>query len=329
MPQKGKKSNTSQIGCKKAISLFTTMAKIRAVEETLVELFGAGEIPGFIHACIGQEAAPAAVCSQLNPTDYITTSHRGHGHALAKGVDLKAFMAELFGKRDGLCRGRSGSIHLADKNCGLIGANGIVGAGIPLATGAAFAARYQGDGRVTACFFGDAATDQGVFHESLNMASLWKLPIVYVCENNGWAQFTPQAKHMLVSSVSDKAAAYQMEGITVKNDVKAIEVAAGKAIAKARKGGGPTLLEVKSSRWHGHYVGDPQHYRDKQEVAQARKDDCLKTYRAWLVKSGTLQEKALADIERSLAAEIAEAVAFARQSPFAEPSELMENLYAG
>ncbi len=327
MSEKGKKSKSVGINRKKVSDLYSKMVKIRRVEETLAEIFSTGEIPGFIHACIGQEATPAAVCSHLDSSDYITTSHRGHGHALAKGVDLKAFMAELFGKRDGLCRGRSGSIHLADKANGLIGANGIVGGGIPLATGAAFATQYRGDGRVAVCFFGEAATDQGVFHESLNMASLWKLPIVYVCENNGWAQFTPQKKHMLVKNVSDKAAAYQMDGITVTNNVIEIETAAGKALAKARKGGGPTLLEVKSSRWHGHYVGDPQKYRDPQEVITAQKDDCLKKFKAWIIKSKSLNQKELDGIGDKIEAEIAEAVEFARQSPVAEPSELMESLY--
>ncbi|MBT4264213.1 MAG: thiamine pyrophosphate-dependent dehydrogenase E1 component subunit alpha [Deltaproteobacteria bacterium] len=327
MSEKRKKTNRLKIDRKRSIKLYSMMVKIRRVEETLAEVFTAGEIPGFIHTCIGQEATPTAVCSHLEQSDYITTTHRGHGHALAKGVDLKMFMAELFGRRDGLCRGRSGSIHLADKSCGLLGANGIVGAGIPLATGAAFASQYKNSGQVAVCFFGEAASDEGFFHESLNIASLWKLPIVYVCENNGWAQFTPQKVHMPVQDVAQRAVAYGINGITVTNDILEIEAAAAKALSKARKGGGPTLLEVKSLRWHGHYVGDPQKYRSQKEVTLAQKDDCIKKFKTWLIKSNYLDQVKLDGIESKIEKEITKAVEFARQSPVADTSELMESLY--
>ncbi|MCP4694996.1 MAG: thiamine pyrophosphate-dependent dehydrogenase E1 component subunit alpha, partial [Desulfobacterales bacterium] len=256
-------------GKKSMLELYTCMVRIRMVEEKLMALFSNGEIPGFIHVCIGQEAAPAAVCRHLKDADYMANTHRGHGHALAKGMELKPFMAELLGRRDGPCRGRSGSMHLADKRLGILGANGIVGGGIPIANGAAFAAKYKGTDQVTVCFFGEGATGEGAFHESLNIAAIMKLPIVYVCENNGWAEFTPQNVHMPVSDVAERAAAYHMPGVTVSNECLEIYEAAGAAVDRARKGEGPTLLEVKSRRWHGHYVGDAQKYRPPGDIEAA------------------------------------------------------------
>jgi acetoin:2,6-dichlorophenolindophenol oxidoreductase subunit alpha len=309
------------------IGIYTTMLKIRRVEENLAKIFTEGEIPGFIHTCIGQEASPTAVCSQLSNSDYVATTHRGHGHALAKGVDLKRFMAEIYGKRDGLCRGRGGSIHLADSISGLLGANGIVGGSIPLATGAALAAKIKNKGQIAVSFFGEAATDQGVFHESLNMASLWKLPIVYVCENNGWAQFTPQNVHMPMSDIAKRAVAYELPQETVSNDVLKIYTVASKAINRARLGKGPTLIEVKSLRWYGHYVGDPQKYRNIDEVTHAQKDDCLKKYKAWLTDSKKVKCDVLKKVEREVEEEIGEALNFARQSRISELSDMMEDLY--
>ena len=203
---------------KQLIEFYSQMARIRMVEEKLMEVFSGGEIPGFLHVCIGQEATPVAVCSHLTESDYMATTHRGHGHALAKGIDLKRFMAELFGRRNGPCRGRSGSMHLADAGRGIIGANGIVGGGIPIAVGAAFAAKYKKSGQVTVCFFGEGATGEGTFHESLNLAALMHLPIVFVCENNRWAEFTPQALHMPIRNVADRAAAYDIPGKTLANE---------------------------------------------------------------------------------------------------------------
>jgi len=292
-----------------------------------MEVFAAGEIPGFIHACIGQEATPVAVCSHLQPSDYMSTTHRGHGHALAKGVDLKLFMAELFGKKNGLCRGRSGSMHLADRTLGILGANGIVGGGIPIATGAAYASQFKKTGQVTVCFFGDGATGEGTFHESLNIASLRKLPIVYACENNGWAQFTSRSVHMRVNHVADRAAAYSIPGVTVPNDFFKIYEEAGKAVDRARKGGGPTLLEVKSTRWHGHFVGDAQKYRPAEDVEAAMSNDCIMDFEKRLLQDGTLGEQDIKEIKRKIEKEIEEAVAFARESPFPDASELMEDIY--
>ncbi|HDZ23776.1 MAG: thiamine pyrophosphate-dependent dehydrogenase E1 component subunit alpha [Deltaproteobacteria bacterium] len=312
---------------KKLVRLYEMMVTIRKVEERLMEIFAKGEIPGFIHVCIGQEATPVAVCNWLKDSDYMANTHRGHGHALAKGIDLNLFMAELFGKRNGFCKGRSGSMHLADPSLGILGANGIVGGGIPIATGAAFAARYRKTGQVTVCFFGEGATNEGTFHESLNIASLRALPIVYVCENNGWAEFTPMETHMPIRDVATRAQSYGMPGITVPNDFMKIYLAAGEAIDMARKGKGPTLLEVKSTRWYGHFVGDAQKYRAMEEVEAAKGKDCIADFVKGLIKDKVLLKTDVRKIEEKVNRRIDEAVAFARDSRFPGESELMDDLY--
>ncbi|MCK4816290.1 thiamine pyrophosphate-dependent dehydrogenase E1 component subunit alpha, partial [bacterium] len=284
--------------------------------------------PGFIHVCIGQEATPVAVCSHLKDSDYMSNTHRGHGHALAKGIDLKLFMAEVFGKKNGFCRGRSGSMHLADRNLGILGANGIVGGGIPIATGAAFASKYKKTGQVTVCFFGEGASDEGTFHESLNIASLRMLPIVYICENNGWAQFTAQNIRSSINNVADRAAGYNISGVVVPNDFFKIYEEAGKAIDRARKEKGPTLLEVKSTRWYGHYVGDAQKYRSERDIEAARKEDCLKNFEDKLIEDKIFQKQNVERIEEKIHEEIENAINFARESPFPDDSELMKDLYA-
>jgi TPP-dependent pyruvate/acetoin dehydrogenase alpha subunit len=315
-------------GKKKLIQFYEKMVTIRRVEEKLMEVFANGEIPGFIHVCIGQEATPVAVCSHLKDTDYVSATHRGHGHALAKGINLRLFMAELFGKKNGFCRGRSGSMHLADRNLGILGANGIVAGGIPIATGAAFASQYKKTGQVTVCFFGEGASDEGTFHESLNIASLRKLPIVYVCENNGWAQFTPQAIRLPVNNVADRAAGYNISGVVVSNDFFKIYEEAGKAVERARKGKGPTLLEVKSTRWYGHFVGDAQNYRSEKDTKEARKEDCIRNFENKLIEDKILQKQDVERIDKRIHEEIEEAINFARESPFPDDSELMKDLYA-
>lgn len=218
-------------------------------------------------------------------------------------------------------------MHLADPNLGILGANGIVGGGIPIATGAAFAAHYKKTGQVTVCFFGEGATNEGVFHESLNIASLWKLPIVYVCENNGWAEFTPQAVHMPIRNVADRARAYNMRATTVSNEVLDIHKAAGEAVERARKGEGPTLLEVKSVRWHGHFVGDAQKYRVEKDVNTAMQKDCIADFEKKLLKEKIFDKTDISKIAENIHKRIEKAVDFARESPFPEPSELMDDLY--
>ncbi len=309
------------------VAFYKSMLRIREVEKKLMEVFSNGEIPGFIHVCNGQEATPVAVCSHLRKSDYMSTTHRGHGHALAKGIDLKLFMAELFGKSNGLCRGRSGSMHVADRNLGILGANGIVGGGIPIATGAAFASKYKQSGQVTVCFFGEGATDEGTFHESLNIASVKKLPIVYVCENNGWAQFTPKKVRMVIKSVVNRSVAYDIPGVSIPNDFLKIYEAAGKAVGRARDGNGPSLIEVVSTRWYGHFVGDQQKYRPAEDVETAMKQDCIMGFEKKLLREKVLKKEECKKIEKEIQSEIEEAINFARESPLPDDSELMEGLY--
>jgi len=311
------------------LAILSSMVRIRRVEERLTELFSQGKIPGFIHVSIGQEAVAAGVCSCLGPDDSILTTHRGHGHALAKGIDLKRFMAEIYGRRSGFCKGKSGSMHVADDRTGVVGSNGIVGGGLPISLGTAFASQYRGEKTVTVCFFGDGASNQGTFHESLNIAALWSLPVVFCCENNQWAQFTPQDRYMKVESVAKRAEAYGMPGVTVDgSDVSQVRRAAEEAVARARRGEGPTLLECKVRRWFGHYVGDAQKYRSAEDVKAAKAlDPILKLVDA-LVASKILAPGGLDAIEARIKAEIDAAVAFATDSPMAGPEELFTDVYA-
>jgi pyruvate dehydrogenase E1 component alpha subunit len=313
---------------KQLIESYYQMVRIRMVEEKLMEVFSAGEIPGFLHVCVGQEATPVAVCSHLTESDYMATTHRGHGHALAKGIDLKRFMAELFGRRNGPCRGRSGSMHLADASHGIIGANGIVGGGIPIAVGAALASKFKKSRQVTVCFFGEGATSEGTFHESLNLAALMGLPIVFVCENNRWAEFTPQTTHMPIRNVANRAVAYDIPGKTLTNDFFSIHETAGEMVTRARKGLGPSLLEVQNSRWHGHYVGDAQKYRSPDDIEAAKSSDCIADFENKLLSGKILGPKAIQRIHKEILAEIGAAINFARESPPPEPSELMDDLWA-
>jgi len=311
------------------LSMFSTMVKIRRVEERLLDIFAQGKIPGFIHVSIGQEAVPVGVCSALRPDDYISNTHRGHGQAIAKGADLKRFMAEIYGRIDGYCKGRAGSMHIASRELGIIGSNGVVAGGIPISLGTAFASMYKGNDRVTACFFGDGATNEGAFHESLNLAALWNLPMVFCCENNGWAEFTPQKVHTRLEDLSLRAASYGIPGVTVDGDdvLKVLE-AAEKAVARARKGEGPTLLECKTHRWFGHFAGDAQKYRSPKEIEEVRKFDPVLKFRNLLLEMKVVTPKDVEEIEARVKAEIDEAVAFAENSPVSGREELLEGVYA-
>ena len=311
----------------KLIEFYSTMVRIRKVEEKLMEVFSTGEILGFLHVSIGQEAAPVGVCAHLHATDFISTTHRGHGWAVAKGIELNRAMAELFGKKEGFCLGRSGSMHLADASIGIMGANGIVGGGIPIAAGAAFTAQYRKTDQVAVATFGEGATGEGAFHETLNFAVIRKLPIIFVCENNGWAEFSPRKIHMPVESVTSRAAAYDMPTVSMPNDVLAIYEEAGKAIEKARKGDGPTLLEIRSDRWYGHYVGDAQQYRGKELVDQAMAKDCILNFENELLKKKVFSKQDVEKIHAQVDAQVEEAVNFARQCPFPDVSEMVEGLY--
>lgn len=310
------------------LEMFYLMVKIRRVEERLLDIFAQGKIPGFIHVSIGQEAVPVGVCSCLRQDDYISNTHRGHGQALAKGVDLKRFMAEIYGRRDGYCKGKAGSMHIACKELGIIGSNGIVGGGIPISLGTAFASMYKGDDRLTVCFFGDGATNEGTFHESLNLAALWNLPIFFCCENNGWAEFTPQKVHMKIENISKRAESYGMPGITVDgDDVLKVWEEAVKAIARARKGGGPTLLECKTHRWFGHFAGDAQKYRSPKEIEEVKNFDPILKFQKVLFELKYLKPEDVGRIEEKVKSEIDEAIAFAENSPVPGVEELFEDVY--
>lgn len=309
------------------IEFYTMMVRIRRVEEKLMEVFSNGEILGFLHVSIGQESPPVGVCAHLRKEDYISTTHRGHGWALAKGINLKLAMAELFGKKEGYCKGRSGSMHLADTSIGIMGANGIVGGGIPIAAGAAFTAQYRKTDDVAVATFGEGATGEGAFHETMNIAAIRKLPLVFVCENNGWAEFSPQSIHMPIESVTARAAAYNMPAVSVPNDVLKVYAAAGEAISRARKGEGPTLIEIRSDRWFGHYVGDPQKYRGKEKVQEAMQKDCITDFEAELLKAKVFKKEDIGVIEESIVLELEEALLFARECPYPEVSEMTEGLY--
>ena len=306
-----------------------SMLKIRRVEERLMDIFSQGKIPGFIHVSIGQEAVAVGVCSCLEPNDYIFTTHRGHGQAIAKGIDLKRFMAEIYGRKDGYCKGKSGSMHIACKEMGVVGSNGIVGGGLPISLGTSFASMFKGEDRVTICFFGDGAVNEGTFHESLNLASLWKLPVVFCCENNGWAQFTPQKVYMKIENISKRAESYGMVGVTVDgDDVLKVHEEAAKSVLRARKGDGPTLLECKTHRWFGHFVGDAQKYRPPKEIQEARTFDPIKKFQEFLIQSKHINPEYVDTIEARLKSEIEEAVAFAENSPIGELEELFTDVYA-
>ncbi len=311
------------------VRMFSLMVKIRRVEERIMDVFARGKIPGFIHVSIGQEAVPVGVCSVLRQDDFISNTHRGHGQALAKGINLKRFMAEIYGRVDGFCKGRAGSMHIAWKEMGIIGSNGVVGGGIPISLGTAFASVYRGDDRVTVCFFGDGATNEGTFHESLNLAALWNLPMVFCCENNRWAEFTPQNVHTKLENLSVRAESYGIPGVTVDgDDVLKVRAAAEKAVARGRKGEGPTLLECKTHRWFGHFAGDAQKYRDPLELAEVRKFDPIKKFQNLLQERKVLNAEGIEEIEARIKSEIDEAVAFAEGSPVPGMEGLMEDVYA-
>jgi acetoin:2,6-dichlorophenolindophenol oxidoreductase subunit alpha len=310
--------------------MYRRMVLIREVEQTLVRLFAEGRVPGFIHSYIGEEASAVGVCSALPTDSYVTSTHRGHGHILAKGGDLRPFFAELFGKASGYCRGKGGSMHVTDLDLGILGANGIVGAGIPIATGAALASRLQSLDRVAAAFFGDGATDIGVFHEALNMASLWQLPAVFVCENNGYAEFMAQRAHQRIERISDRAAAYAMPGVTVDgNDVEAVHAATAEAVERARTGGGPTLLECVTYRIRGHYEGDPEPYRTEVEIEHWRTRDPLAIAGERLRRRESLDDTTDEQIRLDARLAVEDAVAFAEAEPLPAPDDALEHVYAG
>ncbi|WP_461209100.1 thiamine pyrophosphate-dependent dehydrogenase E1 component subunit alpha [Desulfocurvus sp. DL9XJH121] len=314
---------------KTRVRMYETMLKIRTFETKLQEFFAAGEIPGFVHLYIGEEAVATGACAGLTREDRITSTHRGHGHLLAKGGDVKQMMAEIFGRRNGYCKGKGGSMHIADFDLGILGANGIVGGGGPLALGSALAAKYTKSDSVTVCFFGDGASNQGTTQEALNMASAWKLPLVFVNENNGYGISCPQCKSMAVVDIADRAAAYDMPGVVVDgNDVLAVYEAVTEAVKRARKGEGPSLIECKTYRWRGHFEGDACVYRSDEELDEWVAKDPIPRFEDKLVESGTLTGKAVKEIRARIEQEVADAVDHAKASPLPDAAELLDDVYA-
>ena len=310
------------------LTAYRTMRTIRTFEDRVHEEFATGEIPGFVHLYAGEEASATGVCMHLDDRDAIASTHRGHGHCIAKGVDVTQMMAEIYGRITGSCRGKGGSMHIADLSKGMLGANGIVGGGPPLICGTALAARYAGQGGVGVAFFGDGASNQGTTLEALNLAAVWNLPAVFVAENNGYAETTSSTWSVASDNIADRAAAFGMPGVIVDGfDFFAIYEAAGEAIERARHGGGPTLIEMKFTRYYGHFEGDQQKYR-ADEVDRARAQlDCLLRFRTRVTSSGRLSTDQLDRIDTEAAALIDDAVRQAKAA--AEPGidDLLTDVY--
>ncbi len=309
--------------------MYERMLKIRYFEDRVKDLFAAGEMPGFVHLYLGQEAVAVGACATLRDDDYITSTHRGHGHIIAKGGDLKRMMAELYGKATGYNKGKGGSMHIADPKLGILGANGIVGAGLPIATGAALSAKLRKSGQVAICFFGDGASNQGTFHEAINIAAAFDLPAVYVCENNLYAVGTRQSKVRRVEDIADRATGYAIPGLAVDgNDVIAVYEACLAAVDRARAGQGPTIVECKTYRWRAHFEGEPDTYRPPEEVRTWMEREPIAPYRSSLIAQQVVTGAEADEIEARVRKELDEAVAFARQSPLPRPESALEGLWA-
>ena len=313
----------------KLLDMYRQMLAIRFFEETVFELYGQNLVPGTIHLYAGEEAAAVGVCANLRKDDYVTSTHRGHGHCIAKGARLDKTMAEILGRKTGYCKGKGGSMHIADFSVGMLGATAVVGAGIPIATGAGLSIKLRGTDQIAICFFGDGASNQGTFHEGINMAAVWHLPVVFVCENNLYAMGTRQTRVMLIDNIADRAAGYGIPGVVVDgNDVLAVYEAARVAVERARQGGGPTLMECKTYRLRGHSRFDPAAYRPKDEVIEWLRKDAIARFQAKLLEMGIITE---AEVQRTVEKarnDVEEATKFALESPFPEPAEALEDVYA-
>lgn len=314
---------------KTLLALYQTMVKIRHFETTAGEYFAAGKIPGFIHLSIGQEASAVGVCSVLRKDDYIATTHRGHGHIIAKGADLKPMVAELFGKATGYCKGKGGSMHIADFSLGILGANGVVAGGLPIITGAGLSIKLRKTDQVAVVFFGDGASNRGTVHEAMNMCAIWKLPVVFVLENNQYASTTPQSYACALGDICNRAAGYGFPGVAVDgNDVLAVREVAAQAVERARAGEGPTLMENKTYRYRGHFEGDPQKYRSKEEVADRQsRTDPIQRFEKMLVERKLLNKNKISQIREAIQKELEAALAFATDSPYPDPEDALEDLF--
>ncbi len=312
------------------MDMYKMMLRIRAFETRAAECFTKGMLAGNIHLCIGQEAVPTGACFALEKEDYMTSTHRGHGHCIAKGADLDKMLAELFGKKTGYCKGKGGSMHIADV-AGLhsLGANGIVGAGIPIAAGSALASKIKGDKHVTLCFFGDSASNQGTFHEAVNMAAAWKLPVVFLCENNGYGVSVNIHSVTNTDTIAVRAKAYDIPGKTVDgNDPITVYEAVKEAVDYARAGNGPSIVECMTFRHQGHYCGDPANYRPKEYMQQAHQKDALINMRKRLLEEKIATEEEIVAIEKAVEEELEAAYEFANQSAYPDPSEAITDVYS-
>jgi pyruvate dehydrogenase E1 component alpha subunit len=314
---------------KTALHLYRTMVLIRTFEEKLFFLFQTRPMPGSMHQYNGEEAVAVGVCAHLKQDDYITSTHRGHGHCIAKGADVKAIMAEMFAKSTGCCRGMGGSMHIADFKVGMLGANAIVGAGIPIAVGAAWSCQYRKTKQVAVAFFGDGAANEGAFHEGLNLAGVWKLPVVFVCENNIYGFSTHYRRVTPVESISERAVAYGMPGVTVDGmNLNAVYNEAEKAIQRARDGNGPTLVECKTYRFMGHSRFEKALYRKQEELEEWKKHDPISFFKDYLTGTLRVEEAKIDTIDREAAAIVEDAVHFAENSPDPNPGDYKKYIFA-
>jgi len=318
-----------EIDNKKLVDMYRKMVRIRVFEDRVAKEFAAGKIGGFVHLYSGEEAVAVGACANQTDADFITSTHRGHGHLIAKGGKSDKMMAELFAKKPGYNKGKGGSMHIADVEIGILGANGIVGGGIPIAAGAALSAQTRGTDQVAIGFLGDGASNTSRFHEGVNLAACWKLPVVYVIENNGYAESTKIATTCRLTNVADRAISYGIPGVTVDgNDVLAVYEAVGEAVARARRGEGPSIVECKTYRYHGHFEGDPLNYRTEKEVEEWKLKDPIVKFRNKLAEMGALSKEGADKIDQEINKEIDDAVKFAEESPLPAPEEALEDVYA-
>ena len=312
------------------LRIYRKMLEIRLFEEKVFELYGQNLVPGTIHLYAGEEAVAVGVCENLRKDDYIVSTHRGHGHCIAKGAKLDKTMAEILGRKTGYCKGKGGSMHIADFSIGMLGATAVVGAGLPIATGAGLSIKLRRTDQVVACFFGDGASNQGTFHEAINIAAIWKLPVLFVCENNLYAMGTCQTQVMLLKDIAKRASAYGIPGVSVNgNDVLDVFRVAQEAVRRARNREGPTLIECKTYRHKGHSRFDPAAYRPKEEVEAWLGKDPLHQFRKWLLETGNVRAADVEQMEKQVIKAIESAVKFAINSPYPEPHEALEDVYAG
>ena len=322
---------SDEISNETLLDLHRRMVRIRHFEETAGKMMEDGKIPGALHLYVGEEAIASGVMIHLSNEDQITSTHRGHGHLIAKGGEFDRMFAELFGRATGYCKGKGGSMHISNMDLGMLGANGIVGGGPPIAVGAAFSNKYRKTDNVACCFFGDGASNEGSFHEAANMASLYKLPVIFVCENNGYGEYTPQANHQAIVDVADRAPGYGMPGVVVDGmDTVAVYEAAGEAIARARAGDGPTLLECKTYRYFDHVGvrGMGLTYRTDEEVEEWKKKDPIDQFEARLAEQGVLSAEESQAVHDAVMSEIDAAIQFAEESPYPEADSILEDVYA-